>query len=210
MIRLVIVEDHSVVAQGLAALLEDEPDIALVGTAADLETARELIIRTMPDVVLCDIVLGGERDGLRLLPLARRSGRPAFIMFSAFGRPEHHVLALEGGASGYLTKEVPIEVLTRAIRTVAAGGTAFSAEVMRSVRGALPRPTERQREVIALVADGRRNDEIAQQLSIQVKTVEGQLRRMFDRYGVANRIGLVRVAEREGWLLGADESTRDS
>jgi two-component system response regulator DesR len=210
LIRLVIVEDHSIVAQGLAALLEDERDIKLVGTAADLHAARELILRATPDVVLCDIVLGGERDGLRLLALARRRGGPAFIMFSAFGRPEHHLIALERGASGYLTKEVPIEVLTRAIRTVAAGGTAFPAAVLRSARGALRRPTERQREVIALVAEGRRNEEIAQQLSIQVKTVEGQLRRMFDRYGVANRIGLVRVAEQEGWLMGTDESTRDT
>lgn len=210
MIRLAIVEDHSVVAQGLAALMEDEHDISLVGTAADLDSARELIARTKPDVVLCDIVLNGERHGLRLLQLARGPGGPAFIMFSAYGRPEHHVLALDGGASGYLTKEVPIEVLTRAIRTVAAGGTVFSAAVMRSARGALQRPTERQREVIALVAEGRRNDEIAQQLSIQVKTVEGQLRRMFDRYGVANRTGLVRVAEREGWLPGMDESMRST
>jgi DNA-binding NarL/FixJ family response regulator len=204
-IRLLMVEDHSVVAQGIAALLEDETDIVVVGVAAELDAARKLVAEAQPDVVLCDIVLGGERDGLRLLPLARRRSKPAFIMFSAFARPEHHVLALEGGASGYLTKDVPIEAITRAIRTVAAGGTAFPASVLQSARSALQRPSERQREVIALLAEGRRNDEIAGHLSIQVKTVEGQLRRMFDRYGVANRMGLVRVAQREGWIRGPEE-----
>jgi DNA-binding NarL/FixJ family response regulator len=209
-IRLALVEDHAVLAQGLEALLDDEADIVLVGTATDDTSARELIGRTHPDIVLCDIVLGGERDGLRLLSLARRRGRPRFIMFSAFGRPDYYAQALEGGASGYLMKVVSIEQLTRAIRVVASGGNAFPSAVLRSARAALRRPTERQREVIALVAEGRRNDEIAQRLSIQVKTVEGQLRRLFDRYGVANRTGLVRVAQREGWLPGPDERTGDT
>ena len=200
MIRLAIVEDHAVVAQGIQALLQDEPDIEHVGTAIDVTAARELLAREQPDVVLCDIVLGDGGDGLRLLQAGARTHPPAFIMFSAYQRPDFHAKALELGASGYLPKLVSIEELTRAIRVVASGGKAFPPAVLKSARNALSRPSERQREVIALVADGQRNDEIARRLSIQVKTVEGQLRRLFDKYGVTNRIGLVRLAEREGWI----------
>ena len=200
MINLAIVEDHAVVAQGLGALLADEPDITLAGTASDMAAARELLARAQPDVVLCDVVLGDTEDGLRLLSMSRRAGAPAFIMFSAFARPDYHARALELGASGYLPKLISIDQLTKAIRAVAAGGKAFPPSVLRSAREALRRPSERQREVILLVAEGHRNDEIARRLSIQVKTVEGQLRRLFDRYGVTNRIGLVRLAEREGWI----------
>jgi len=200
MINLAIVEDHAVVAQGLGALLADEADITLAGTASDIHEARELLTRTHPDVVLCDVVLGDRDDGLRLLSLSRKPGAPAFIMFSAFARPDYHARALELGASGYLPKLISIEQLTKAIRAVAAGGKAFPTSVMRSAREALRRPSERQREVILLVAEGHRNEEIARRMEIQVKTVEGQLRRLFDRYGVTNRIGLVRLAEREGWI----------
>jgi two-component system response regulator NreC len=199
-INLSIVEDHALVAQGLEALLSEEPDMKVVGTASDMAGARELLARIQPDVVLCDVVLGDNEDGLRLLSMSRRVGAPAFIMFSAFARPDYHARALELGASGYLPKLISIDQLTKAIRAVAAGGKAFPPSVLRSAREALRRPSERQREVILLVAEGHRNDEIARRLSIQVKTVEGQLRRLFDRYGVTNRIGLVRLAEREGWI----------
>jgi DNA-binding NarL/FixJ family response regulator len=89
-----------------------------------------------------------------------------------------------------------------AVRTVASGGRAFPGDVLRGARRARRRPTPRQREIIALVADGKTNEEIASALSIHVKTVEGQLRRVFDRYDVANRTELARVAEHEGWISG--------
>jgi DNA-binding NarL/FixJ family response regulator len=207
MIRLAIVEDHAVVAQGLAALLEDEPDMTLVGTASDLGTARALLEREQVDVVVCDVVLSNGEEGLRLLAKSKRS-RPAFIMFSAFDKPDYHARAVELGAAGYMNKMVSIERLTQAIRTVAAGGQAFQPGVLRSARSALPRPSPRQLEVIALVAEGRRNEEIGRGLSIQTKTVEGQLQRLFDRYSVPNRTALVRLAEREGWIEAPAKTDR--
>jgi DNA-binding NarL/FixJ family response regulator len=123
-------------------------------------------------------------------------------MFSAYGYPDYYRTAIEQGAAGYLLKMATIEEVMGAVRTVAAGGKAFPTHVLRSARRARRRPTPRQREIIALVADGRTNDEIAEALSIHVKTVEGQLRRLFDRHDVANRTELVRVAEREGWIAG--------
>jgi DNA-binding NarL/FixJ family response regulator len=199
-IRLAIVEDHAVMAQGLQALLEEEEDIALVGTANDLATGRALVARDDVDVVLCDIMLGGEQDGFSLLSSSNERRRPAFIMFSAYGWPGFHSRAIELGAAGYLSKLVSIEELTQTIRTVANGGTAMSSTVLRSARAALSAPSDRQLEVIALVAEGNRNEEIARLLSIQVKTVEGQLRRLFDKYGVSNRVELVRLAEQQGWI----------
>jgi len=199
-IRLVIVEDHPAIAEGLAALLRGEEDVELIGTASDAETASALIERTFPDIVLCDVVLDGERHGLRLLTQHGRGRKPAFIMFSAYGYPDYYLTALEHGASGYLLKMATIGEVMGAVRTVARGGKAFPAEVLRGMRSARRRPTPRQREIITLVADGRTNDEIAEQLAIHVKTVEGQLRRLFDRYDVANRTELVRVAESEGWI----------
>lgn len=200
MIRLVIVEDHPAIAEGLGALLKGEPDVELIGTAGDVEAASALIDRTIPDIVLCDVVLGGDRNGLRLLTQFGRARKPAFIMFSAYGYPDYYLTALEHGAAGYLLKMATIDEVMGAVRTVARGGKAFPTEVLRTMRRARRRPTPRQREIITLVADGRTNDEIATQLAIHVKTVEGQLRRLFDRYDVANRTELVRVAEHEGWI----------
>jgi len=89
-----------------------------------------------------------------------------------------------------------------AVRTVSAGGTAFPDDVKRAVRTALRPPTPREAQILALVAEGIGNAEIAERLSLRVKTVESQLRRMFDRYDVTSRTSLVRVAQRQGWIAG--------
>jgi DNA-binding NarL/FixJ family response regulator len=203
MIRLLIVEDHAAVAEGLVALVRDEPDIELVGSASGPSEASVLIESGLPDIVLCDVMLGGSRAGLDLLA-DWPGGKPAFIMFSAYAYPDYYVTALERGAAGYLLKMARIEEVMAAIRTVAAGGKAFPVEAIRAARSARHRPTPRQAEIIALVAAGRTNDEIASSLFIHVKTVEGQLRRLFDRYDVTNRTELVMVAEREGWIAPPD------
>jgi DNA-binding NarL/FixJ family response regulator len=93
-----------------------------------------------------------------------------------------------------------IEQILTAVRAVAAGGTAFPDDVRRAVRTALRAPTPREAQILALVAEGQANSEIAERLSLRVKTVESQLRRMFDRYDVTSRTSLVRVAQRQGWL----------
>lgn len=200
MIRLAIVEDHPAIAEGLMALLRAEEDIAVVGAASDGAGAAALIKTQSPDVVLCDIRLTGAEDGLALL--ARHRPGPAFIMLSAYSYPSYYVAAVENGARGYLSKMAGIEQILKAVRTVAAGGTAFSDDVRRAVRTALRPPTPREAQILALVAEGHGNAEIAESLSLRVKTVESQLRRMFDRYDVTSRTSLVRVAQRQGWIEG--------
>ena len=200
MIRLAIVEDHPAIAEGLAALLRGEADLTVVGTARDSVAADRLIATQAPDVVLCDIRLAGTVDGLQLL--AAHPESPAFIMLSAYSYPSYYAAAVDHGAKGYLSKMASIEQIVTAVRTVAAGGSAFTTEVRRAARTALRPPTHREAQILALVAEGHANAEIAERLSLRVKTVESQLRRMFDRYDVASRTSLVRVAQRQGWIEG--------
>lgn len=198
MIRLAIVEDHPAIAEGLTALLGSEDDLVVVGTASDATGADRLIETHAPDVVLCDIRLSGDVDGLQLL--ARHRPGPAFIMLSAYSYPSFYVDAVDNGAKGYLSKMATIQQIVKAVHTVAAGGTAFPDNVRRAVRSALRPPTLRESQILVLVADGLGNAEIAERLSLRLKTVESQLRRMFDRYDVTSRTSLVRVAHEQGWI----------
>jgi DNA-binding NarL/FixJ family response regulator len=199
-IRLAIIEDHPAIAEGLTALLGGELDVTVVGTAGDSVAADRLIAAQSPEVILCDIRLAGTVDGLEVL--ARHTPGPAFIMLSAYSYPSYYATAVERGAKGYLSKMATIEQILTAVRKVAAGGTAFPDAVRRAARTALRPPTPRESQILALVAEGHANAEIAERLSLRLKTVESQLRRMFDRYDVTSRTSLVRVAQQQGWIEG--------
>lgn len=203
MIRLLIVEDHPAIGAGIGLLLADEPDIEVLEVARDVAAAQRLVREAAPDVVLCDVLLNGSNGGLDLLRGSRRH-RSRFLMFSAYTYPANFAAAVDGGAAGYVSKTASIEEIVLAIRTVAAGGRAFPDDVLRRGRSALPRPTPRQLELISQLARGATNAQIAERLSVHEKTVESQLRRLFDRYGVSNRTELARKAEDEGWLVAPD------
>ncbi|MEA2537124.1 MAG: hypothetical protein QOF11_1358 [Chloroflexota bacterium] len=197
MIRVAIVEDHPAIAEGLAALIEGSPDVAVVGTARDARSATSLIERASPDVVLCDIRLGDGGDSFELV--GRYRDGPAFVILTAYWYPSYHVRAIQLGAKGYLSKMATIDQILSALRTVAAGGTAFPPAARQAAHDALRVPTPRELEILALVAEGLSNAEIADWLSLKVKTIESQLRRLFDRYDVTSRTALVRLAGRQGW-----------
>jgi DNA-binding NarL/FixJ family response regulator len=198
MIRLLIVEDHPAIAEGLAALIGAEPDIEIVGTANDPGTAESLIASLGPDVVLCDIMLSGRDAGFDLLSRHRIVTR--FLMYSAFDYQAHHARAVRLGASGYLPKTTDASTIVRTIRRIREGHTAFPAPVLESARGAPRPPTLRELELLRLLVDGASNDDIAAALGIRVKTVEGTIRRLFDRYDRSNRTQLARYALDQGWL----------
>lgn len=198
MIRVAIVEDHPAIADGLAALITGTAAVEVVGTARDVRSASTLIERQAPDVVLCDIRLSEAGDGFELVR-RHRSG-PAFIILSAYWYPSYHVKAIELGAKGYLSKMATVDQILRAVETVAAGGTAFPVAARQAASDALRVPTPRELEILALVAEGLSNAEIATRLALRVKTVESQLRRLFDRYDVTSRTALVRLAARQGWI----------
>jgi len=178
--------------------MQGSAGVTVVGTAGDVRTATMLIDRESPDVVLCDIRLAEAGDGFDLVR-HHRAG-PAFIILSAYWYPSYHVRAVELGAKAYLSKMATVDQILSAVDTVAAGGTAFPMASRRAASDALRVPTPRELEILALVAEGLSNAEIADRLALRVKTVESQLRRLFDRYDVTSRTALVRLAARQGWI----------
>ena len=188
------------VGEGIRAILHDQPDFS-VETVGDVKSAIDVLDARPPDVVLCEIRFQGRNRGLDLLG-GRVQRRPAFIMFSAHVFPSFYLEVVQRGAAGFLSKLAPPEEIVRSIRIVARGGKAFSAAALAGARAARRRPATRELEIVVLVAGGATNAEIARRLAIGLPTVEGVLRRLFDRYSVPNRTALARLADGEGWLIG--------
>jgi DNA-binding NarL/FixJ family response regulator len=193
-IRVAIVDDHPVVREGTAALLEAQAGLRVVGMASSIEEASSLLDPGAVDVLLLDIRLGPD-SGLALL--GGGEPRPAIVVLTAYDYPQYVAAALRLGASGFVVKTAPVAELVDAIRRAAAGGLAFGRRPAAAAAASL---TAREREVVGLVVDGRSNDEVGAALGITTKTVEGHLRRLFDRLGVQSRTELATRALREGWL----------
>jgi DNA-binding NarL/FixJ family response regulator len=194
MIRVAVVDDHPVFREGTAGLLAREPDMEVSALGGTLEDASAILAGPeAPDVLLLDVRLGDE-SGLSLLD--RGSGTCAIVMFTAYDYPQYVQAALTLGAAGFVAKSAPIDELLAAVRHAASGGLAFS----RRPKGSAPALSEREVEVIRLVADGLSNDEIGQTLAVTSKTVESHIGRIFARTGVHSRTELAARAIREGWL----------
>ena len=149
--------------------------------------------------MVSDVQLAGEAEGLRLLDAVGPDG-PAVLLLSSFDQPPLIRTAFERGAAGYLIKTSEVAEILDAVRTVAGGGTAFSAAMLRAIRSAPRRPSDREIEVLSLLCAGASNDEIGVRLGVTEKTVESHLRRLFDRYAVLSRTELAVLALREGWV----------
>jgi DNA-binding NarL/FixJ family response regulator len=195
------VDDHPAILDAVGAAVRAAPDLALAGTARTLAEARAAIegARGALDVVVSDVQLAGEAEGLRLLDAMPPDG-PAILLLSSFDQPPLIRTAFERGAAGYLIKSSEVAEILDAVRTVAGGGTAFSAAMLRAIRSAPRRPSDREIEVLVLLCGGASNDEIGVRLGVTEKTVESHLRRLFDRYGVLSRTELAVLALREGWV----------
>jgi DNA-binding NarL/FixJ family response regulator len=204
-IRLVVVDDHPVVAAGLLAALTSAGDIEIAGAAATVAEARSVVSSVRPDVVLCDIQLGSER----VLDIADHLAAPAppIVFFTSYDYPSYVRAALDAGAAGYVLKTAPLAEIVSAIRAVAGGGTAYTSRHLRNARVAPRMPSGRELQVISLVARGSSNAEIGAALGIDERTVESHLRRLFDRYGADSRTELSTYSVRQGWIdLGAAET----
>jgi DNA-binding NarL/FixJ family response regulator len=202
-IRLAIVDDHPAIASAIAAAIDGRADLELVGSVTTAAAAIDLVDRTVPDVVVCDLWLDGEPAGLDVLAALTTPARrvaPRVLVLSGFDQPSFLRAAFEGGAAGYLSKSSPVEAIVDAVVAVARGETAFPAVTLRALRDAPRRPSPREMGAIRLLARGASNDEIAVGLGISIKTVESHLRRLFGRYGVLSRTELAMLAVREGWL----------
>jgi DNA-binding NarL/FixJ family response regulator len=214
MIRVAVVDDQDLVRMGLRVLLESEADTELVGEAADGAAGVDLVHATAPDVVLMDVRMPGT-DGLTAL--RRITDDPALrdvrvVVLTTFELDEYVFDALAAGASGFVLKDGDPADLLRAIRVVAEGGSLLSPTVTRRVieqfasapaRRATPRPglaelTEREREMVAWVATGRSNDEIAEELVVSPATVRTHVSRAMLKLRARDRAQLVVFAIESG------------
>ena len=208
MIRLLVVDDHPIVRQGLVAVLEDEADFSVVGAVASAAEAIRLAGTATPDVILLDLELGGGPDGIGAIPalLAAQPGAK-ILVFTAYDTSERVFAAIQAGAKGYLLKGAPVEELTRAIRTVQADGsylesrvaTTLLAEVRAPRRGG-GRLSERERAVLCLVAAGLTSKQIARELTITERTVQFHVTGLLNKLGAESRAQAVAIAAERGLL----------
>ncbi len=214
-IRVVLVEDHSMVRAGIARLIEDLPGVDLVGIASDGHEAIGLVAETRPDVVLMDITMPRLGGLGALARIVADTPEVRVIMLSMHDNEEYVAQALQAGAAGYLLKDSDLTELGFAIRSVVRGGSYLTPEVSRhvirdfrnrdvSVANPFERLTPRQTEIVQLVAEGHRNAEIAGILGMSIKTVETHRTQLMARLGVHDVTGLVRYAIRVG-LVPADK-----
>jgi DNA-binding NarL/FixJ family response regulator len=204
-IRILIADDHPIVREGLSAVLETQPDFEIVGQAASGAQAVERAALLHPDVTLLDLELP-ELDGVAALRAIRAADPGArVIIFTAFDTDERILSAVQAGAQGYLLKGAPRDELFQAIRVVHGGGSLLqpvvAARLLRQVSNvpALPEPlTERELEVLRLLARGRQNKEIAGELVISERTVKFHVSAILAKLGVGNRTEAVSKAAQLG------------
>jgi DNA-binding NarL/FixJ family response regulator len=215
-VRILVCDDHVVVRAGLLALLDSAPGIEVVGEAGTGEEALALAARLAPDVVLMDLQLGAGIDGVETTrrlttgttatdTTAAGSGRtPHVLVLTTYDTDADITRAIEAGATGYLLKAERPEELFAAIHAAAQGRTALSGpvagRVMANLRKPRPALTDRERDILAQLATGLGNREIARALFISEATVKTHLRRIYDKLGVDTRAGAVAVAKEQRLL----------
>jgi two-component system response regulator DesR len=201
LIRIVIAEDQALVLGALAALLDLETDLEVIGRAADGPSALDLALTLKPDVLVSDIEMPG-LSGIEVAARLRAQGSATRVLIvTTFGRAGYLRRALEAGVRGYLLKDGPSAVLAAAVRTVAAGGRAIAPELADAAWDAAPDPlTERERAVLRLAEEGRGNRDIAAALDLSPGTVRNYLSEAAQKLGAANRIEAGRIARANGWL----------
>jgi DNA-binding NarL/FixJ family response regulator len=221
MIRVLLADDQALVRAGFKALLDARDDIEVVAEAGDGTETVTLVKALLPDVVLMDIRMPGSLDGLaatKVITSDERLSHVRVIILTTFDLDEHVFEALRNGASGFLVKDTEPAELVRSIRVVAAGDALLSPRVTRRLvaefatrakeppsSDALSRLTDREREVLALVAEGRSNEQIAETLYMSHATARTHVSRAMVKLGARSRAQLVVLAYesglvRPGWL----------
>ena len=201
-VRLIIVDDHSLVRDGLRARLSVVPGLEVIGEAASGAEALELAAADEPDLMLVDVGMRG-MNGIELATVLRQR-HPAIrvLMLSMYDNREYVLSAIRAGARGYVLKESPTEEILTAISAVWAGGNYFSAQLanLASLVGAsAPLLTAREHEVLLLLAHGRSNKLVARELDISVRTVETHRLSLRRKLGVDSASELLKIALTNGW-----------
>ncbi|MEU9039803.1 response regulator transcription factor [Streptomyces sp. NPDC048352] len=198
-IRLLLADDHPVVRAGLRAVLDTEPDFAVVAEAATAERAVELAAAEAVDVVLMDLQFGsGMHGSAATAAITARPGAPRVLVLTTYDTDADILAAVEAGASGYLLKDAPPEELAAAVRTAAAGQSALAPAVALRLMDRMRTPaealTKRELEVLQLVADGLSNQQISKRLFLSQATVKSHLVHVYAKLGVDSRTSAVAAA----------------
>jgi NarL family two-component system response regulator LiaR len=216
-IKIIIADDHAVVREGTRALLEREEDMEVVGEASDGEEAIKLIEKKQPDVAILDISmpkLSGIEVTRRIKPLFPSL---AILILTAYDNDEYIFALLEAGAAGYLLKDVPGREIVDAVRSVHSGESVLHPSIARKViqRAILGKAkasegkseielSDREKEVLKMAARGMSNKDIADNLCISIRTVQGHINSIFHKLGVGSRTEAIFQSVKRGWLSFED------
>jgi NarL family two-component system response regulator LiaR len=208
-IEILIADDHVVVREGLRAFLDTQPDIYVIGEAANGEEAVRLATELIPDVILMDLVMP-DMDGVEATRrIKRATPRTEIIILTSYHEDEHIFPALRAGALSYLLKDVEMDNLADAIRRAVAGEAILhpriAARVIKDIQGTLEQEpniffelTDRELEVLQLIAEGLSNSEIEERLVISENTVKGHVRNILSKLHLADRTKAAVLAWRQG------------
>ena len=212
MIRLLIIDDHEMVREGLKAILSAEPDFSIVGDAANAEQALALIERLRPDIILLDVRLPGT-SGIEICRVVtERYPETAVIFLTTFTDESLVEQCIKAGARGFIVKDIERFDLKRSIRAVARGEATIDTKAAVAVLAQLRRAPQNKNEpvqeslssqqivILRLVAQGLSSREIATRLYLSENTVKGYVQEILHRLGVKNRTEAVMVAVKQGWL----------
>jgi NarL family two-component system response regulator LiaR len=209
-ITIILVDDHEVVRQGVRAFLDTQADLSVVGEAASGEEAVHLAEQLIPDVILMDLVMPGEIDGVEATRRVKNSSpRTQIVVLTSYHEDEHIFPAIRAGAISYVLKEIGSEELGEVVRKAANGEAVLhpqvAARLIREVQGARdmePNPftelSDREMEVLRLIANGLSNALIAEKLVISEKTVKGHVSNILGKLHLADRTQAAVYAWREG------------
>jgi len=206
-IRLVVVDDHSIVREGLCSILNTEPDFTVVGEASNGEDALRLVEQVRPDVVLLDLKMPGMPGTDVCRAITDKRPEMAVIILTAFLDSDMIYHCIQAGAKGYVVKDVERGDLKRKIRAAARGEGVLdekaASPVLERLRKGTAAPvqlTEREVTILRHIAEGLTNKEIGGQLYLSEATVKDQLRKVMDKFGVEHRISAVIAASKQGLI----------
>jgi len=203
MIRVAIVDDHPIVLDGIAANLEQAGDIVLAARGSDAADAVRIAGSRDADVLILDLELPDKNALTVLSEIKSLPQAPRVVVFSAFGGPNRIADALSSGADSYVVKGTSFDELLTAVRSAHVGRRYLSPEIaaqVAQVYGTPERLTEREREILQLLAQGQPNKEIGERLSITERTVKFHVSRILARLGASNRAHAVTIAQERGLL----------
>lgn len=207
--RVVVADDHLLVRAGITTLLEDIPDVEVVGEASDGAEAVKRVAELNPDVLFLDLTMPGMSGFEALAQINESQPRVRVVILSMHETAEHVLRALKLGASGYMLKDVFPDELAQAIRAVNKGDTWLSSAISKTVvagylgrsdheEAVLPQLTTRQSQVLKMIAEGHSTKQISSDLNLSIKTIETYRAQIMDKLDIHDVAGLVRYAIRNG------------